>query len=948
VAQHPQPPLRIAIDLEMTGPKVGADAIIEIGAVRFIGDTRDGAPFQRLVQTEKPIPESIRQLTGITNSMLRGASTLDQALTDLLGYIGEAPLVGQNIAVDMAFLQAERPNLRNPLLDTYDLAVVVLPGLKNYTLEGLAAYLDVPAARFHRAQDDAETTWRVFLKLLARLQALDPSTREDLERLPASGTWTVGDLLKSFPHSAPETATTLSNLNLSAQLAAQQDINEGFYHLGGLGQQPSPPFQTSGEMATVVDRAQALVRPAVAQQTLRLLAEGGSLLLDLDNDRADLVSLLAPAARWAVDTSERVIISAPDSATMSYVAREIAPLAFAGAGFSRSQISVAELSEREAYLCVRRWFGGARASDGAEIARDVTRGLGRLVVWSRRTERGSRWELPLPLQEEPAWERSRAGVETRDSIHQCPYDAPGHCFLTAAQRAANAARIVVTTHKALAASLLAKDDLLPGATRVIALDPHALEETLRQTRTLALRYDYLSALLKDLSATTEDKRHIGLLHWAWQVFCPTDPIRARAWADEVAKAQAGANTFFSALHLIGLKFLPKPKERRTISVDEIRWDQGWRQVDRAWNDCRSALDGVTNLLRAIANEAEDQRPRASSELASAMVELLFTARQLDAVRDAGDELLAPAAPQFVTWIERPGDGDERAVTPRGRRISGTPVKYDTDLLGVHSRFGDAVRPLTMNGNGLALAGPGLAAGGDFAFSRRMFGLPDDTRGANFGRERSDQTLLCLPTDVPAPNEPGYKDKLNQALIRLAQELEGRLVVYFASRNSLKDGAQGIRYALERQGYRVLAQGIDGSAPAIWRKFSRERRAVLLGGGSFWNAGAEYMRRSCCIVIPRLPLPAPKADPVVAPRAEYWDQAHEQYYVPAAAQRMRVALARLAWSHEGRNAVVLFDRRSHTGYEGYAALASLPRCQELRASVDEIAREVSEWIGPAGG
>jgi ATP-dependent DNA helicase DinG len=273
------------------------------------------------------------------------------------------------------------------------------------------------------------------------------------------------------------------------------------------------------------------------------------------------------------------------------------------------------------------------------------------------------------------------------------------------------------------------------------------------------------------------------------------------------------------------------------------------------------------------------------------------------------------------------------------------VQCDTDLLSVSPTYGDAVRPLAMNGNGLLLAGPGLAAGGDFELPRTLFALPSEARAANFGRDRADQTLLCLPTDVPAPNKERYQEQLNQTLIRLAMELDGRLIVYFASRNSLKEGAQGIRNMLERNGILVLAQGIDGSAQHIWRRFNNERRAVLLGGGGYWKSEIEPARRSYCIVIPRLPIPA-ESDPVHRARSERWDDRYGRYFIPSAAQRMRIALSRLAWSHEERNAIVLFDRRAHTGDDGHAVLATLPRCQEVYASAHEIVREVSEWIGPA--
>jgi Rad3-related DNA helicase len=553
--------------------------------------------------------------------------------------------------------------------------------------------------------------------------------------------------------------------------------------------------------------------------------------------------------------------------------------------------------------------------------------------------------LSLPRQEEYAWERARAGIEVRDSAQSCPYDATGYCFLTAAQNAANAARIVVTTHKALAAALLGRDDLLPRTTRVIALDPHALEEALREARTHALRYTFVSAVLSDLATTTDEGQPAGLLHWAWRALCPTDPARGQAWAEMVNNTQRSAESFFAALHVFGHMIEPNLEQRTAPVDDEARYGSAWNRVSTEWDALRGALDNVINLLRVIATDAKAQAPRATSELGSAAVELLFAARQLEAAREAGEELLAPATRGLVTWIERPDTSGEGATTPRGLKISGGPVQCDTDLLGVYPAYGDAVRPLTANGNGLLLAGPGLAAGGDFEFPRVLFGMPTEARAANFGRDRAEQTLLCLPTDVPAPNRDHYQERLNQTLIRLALELEGRLVVYFASRNSLREGAQGIRKTLERNGILVLAQGIDGAPHNIWRTFNRERRVVLLGGGGYWKSDIEPTRRSYCIVIPRLPIPA-ESDPVHKARGERWDDHHGRYFMPAAAQRMRIALSRLAWSHEERNAILLFDRRAHTGDDGHAALATLPRCRELRAPVDEITREISDWIGPA--
>jgi DNA polymerase III epsilon subunit family exonuclease len=952
VAQHP---VYIAIDLEMTGTTVGEDAIIEIGAVRFVGERIEGKPFESFVRTPQRIPYRIQRLTGINEAQVRDAPTLDDLRPYLEQFLGDAPLIGHNVATDAEFLRAQRLALRNPLIDTQDLASVLLPGLKNHTLDALAAHLGVSGAVHHRALADAQTTRRVFLKLYALLEALNSETLEELLRLPAADKWAVAPLIRTqlrariMTESGSMGRTGGDILNLSARYAETLDVSPRVFQLGGLGQVDTTEdaSRSSAASQAALNQTPLLVRQGIAQHARQTMLDGGGLLLDLDGDSVDLVSLLAPAARWAADTGGRVVVSASDAASMRTVAREVMPWACAAAGIAPSQLKVAELSERESYLCLRRWFGGAGVSDGAEIATDVTRGLARMAVWLKQTERGSRWEMALPMHELPAWERTRAGVEARDSAAACPYGATGYCFLSLAQQAAGAARIIVTTHAALAAALVGRDDLLPQATRVIALEPYALEEELRNARTLVLNRWVVMTLLSDLSSMTEDGQRAGLLHWAWQTFCPDDPARDQAWAEEVKGALARADEFFEALRLVPTMIDPI---QRPLRVDEsVRRSSSWRSAYLAWEQLRDALAGVGNLLRAIANEAEALAPRTTSDLSGAMVELLFSARQLDAIREAGAGLMEPDR-RLTTWIRvpDPSEGDTRhAATPRGRKSGGpTRGEFDGyDLRGVVPIYGDVIGRLAQKGNGLILAGPGLAAGGDFEFARMTLGLPYDTQAANHARDRSMQTLLCLPTDVPEPNTQHFQERLNQTLIRLAVELEGRVVVLFSSRNALRVGAQGIRHALEKVGILTLAQGIDGSTTNLWRTFNAERRVVLLGGASFWNSGPSQTRRSYCVVIPKLPIPA-EGDPVVTARAELWDHPHEQYYVPAAAQRMHVALSRLAWSHDERNAVVLFDRRALVRDYGHAVLASLPHCHERRAPVEEIAGDIREWIGPA--
>ena len=251
-------------------------------------------------------------------------------------------------------------------------------------------------------------------------------------------------------------------------------------------------------------------------------------------------------------------------------------------------------------------------------------------------------------------------------------------------------------------------------------------------------------------------------------------------------------------------------------------------------------------------------------------------------------------------------------------------------------------PLYRPGRSLALAGPALSVAGDFETIRVNLGLPERVRQRSLAGDRSDQTLLCLPVDVPEPNAQYYQQRLNAALIGLATALEGRLVAIFSSHAALRSAWMGVRRELEQKNILALAQGQDGSARQLWRTFQTEERVVLLGAGSFWNGADHAVNPPACVVVTRLPFPA-LSDPPVAARAERWPDPQSGFVVPQGALRLRQALNGLAWSHRERNAVVLFDRRIQTRDYGPTILGTLPRCEHYEESLARITERVGEWV-----
>lgn len=159
------------IDLEMTGLSAKTDKIIEIGAVRMVEGTV-AETYAQLVNPKMKLPDRITLLTGITDEMLLAGKEEDEAIEDLLTFLGEDVLVGHNIRFDYGFLKQWAVNHRRSLearaCDTLKIARALLPQEQPKKLEALCAYFGIERKNAHRALDDAIETAYVFEALQKR------------------------------------------------------------------------------------------------------------------------------------------------------------------------------------------------------------------------------------------------------------------------------------------------------------------------------------------------------------------------------------------------------------------------------------------------------------------------------------------------------------------------------------------------------------------------------------------------------------------------------------------------------------------------------------------------------------------------------------------------------------------------------------------------------------
>lgn len=152
-------PDHVVFDLETTGLSPLEDQIIEISAVKVEKGKVCGT-FSTLVDPGRKIPAAATRVNGITDQMVAGAPTVEQAMEQFLAFIGTSVLVGHNIhSFDMRFLHQAvsvgmGKELSNDYIDTLPMARCCLPQLRRHRLTDLAAHFHISTEGAHRALND--------------------------------------------------------------------------------------------------------------------------------------------------------------------------------------------------------------------------------------------------------------------------------------------------------------------------------------------------------------------------------------------------------------------------------------------------------------------------------------------------------------------------------------------------------------------------------------------------------------------------------------------------------------------------------------------------------------------------------------------------------------------------------------------------------------------------
>ena len=925
----------VALDLETTGLVPNVDAIVEIGAVKFRNE-RVLDTFQTLVNPYRELPRFVQRLTGIEQKSLDKAPPFAAVSQDFIDFVGTLPVVGHNIAFDLAFLSKHGIPLNNESYDTWDLVSVLLPGNLEYSLQKLAADVGYVPSKAHRALADAQATHKVFVAMAAIAQRLEPEIGAGLQRLFLKANWPLATLFAPADsgNSVQKPTHWLENVDVRSlgdrtgkahrrlkPAKEKHDLDAenilSWLSPGGLFSTTYPGYEQRQEQLDMV----RIVAGAFNRGD-HLMVEGGTGV-------GKSLAYLLPAMLYARENGTTVVVStATINLQEQLLHKDIPALAklFEEAKItSPGEIRAVPLKGRANYLCLRRWNNLANVDN---LSQDDARLLGKTLVWLQDGSDGDKAEINLAGRDAVSWNRVSAAEKG-----QCPgLKGAGSCFLRAARDRAEGAHLVIVNHALLLSDVAMGGGLLPEYKHLIVDEAHHLEEEATRQLGFAVSENILRDRLDDLSRLISEIRLFarGSLSNA-QIHAVDSQVEELSplWETRM-------KNHWNNLWSLSSKFMSSHRDENGGQQDvritrSTRAQPAWSDIEIAWENVNSSLQSGTSLVDRLKNFL-DTLP------SNGIVDIKTVSGDMDTWQQDLIELQERLRTVFgghgdesrIEWLER---FDERGSKGSSITLRSAPLNVG----------GELNERLFSKKETVVLTSATLTSGGSFSYMRERLGLSEGEEliiGSPFDYSRS--ALLLLPEDIPLPDQWGHQEASGNLLVELGKALNGHSLVLFTSYSALKATARLIREPLESSGVIVFAQGEDGSPRQIMRRFAEDPRGVILGTSSFWEGVDLSGGVLKALVLAKLPFNVP-TEPIFAARAAQYEDSFNQYALPQTVLRFRQGFGRLIRGSEDTGSIIVLDRRILARSYGKVLLDSLPPCTVKSVPLASIPEIAADWV-----
>lgn len=935
----------VALDLEFTGLNPEHDAILEVGAVKFRGDEVLDT-WACLINPGRTLSAKVERLTGITRNDIERAPSFPSLIPSLGRFIGENPIVGHTVWLDMQFLQRAGMRLPNPTLDTFELASILIPYAARYSLAQLARELGIEYTTKHRALEDSKATHQLFIALLNRAAQLNPKTIQEIARVSSKSDWSLRFVWQDIQRDAARNAFGAGSIGAQLKAKGLVEPDEQFGVLFSRNKDTRPLKAKATKVPIETDAMEAMISPgglfekdfpnfeyrAEQVEMLRAVAtafnDSGVLLVEAGTGTGKSLAYLLPAITWAAHNNDRVIVSTNTINLQDQLSQkdipaiqQVLPLEF----------KFTVLKGRSNYLCLRR-FDALRRQE-SHTAEEV-RVLAKILAWLPSTTTGDMAELTFTPGELKVWTRLASDPE-HCTVERCA-NRPDKCFFWRAREKADSAHLVIVNHALLLSDMALENRILPEFQYLIVDEAHHLEARATDALAFDATRSSIDALLRQISgertglvanlgATVRHSKKAASTRDFQQTL---DQIERDALA-----AGRAAYSLFDALE----KFLAQQQDggaegegggdKQFRLTASRRTQPGWAGVELEWENLATKFLTLTEGLEKIYRAWQELENADLPGYADLLQDILFAQRRVRETQSALEAIIIKPTQASIYWAS---------------------VNRQTSDIGLHAaplHVGDMLhKNLFATRETVILTSATMSIGGSFNFIENRLGIGEWADhlmvGSPFDYEQA--ALVYVPNDMPEPGQQGYQKAIETALGDLLLATRGRALVLFTSHSQLQTTYRALGRKLEQDDVLVLAQGLDGSRRQVLDTFKTQERMALFGTKSFWEGIDVVGEALSCLAMTRLPFNVP-SDPIFAARSETFDDPFAQYAVPEAVLRFRQGFGRLIRSKSDRGVVVILDKRVLTKNYGRLFLESLPPCTKQQGPLKEMPKRAAAWI-----
>ncbi len=941
------------LDIETSGTDPEKDNIIEVGAVIAAqGEIIDR--YSTLVYFNGKLPARIKRLTGISEEMLKDAPSLTDIEQSLLRFLGEMPLVGHNIAFDIAFLNRKLGReITNPVLDTVDLVQFLLPQAASYRLEYLKDLLGLTSRPSHRALDDAETACSLFFKCLELVKGINREVLFKVYEMTKDRKWMWARTL--YKHTAQLIASFSAGRSSEPVYAFMKTDQTTEPALFSVNADQVPKLAENFNLSSFLEPDGSFAQKnlkyrfragqvEMLQTVAEGLREGKLMVVEAGTGTGKTLAYLIPAVAWAVSNTSKVIVATHTINLQEQIWNKDLPDVSEITGL---QFQAAIVKGRNNYLCLRRWETKLNESEFLEETGLIF--CLKVLVWLIQTTTGDRNELNVSPHHNQYWNEISSDQET--CIGSACRWHQKHCFVTKARRKADSAELLIVNHSLLLADLKLQNRLLPSYDYLILDEAHHLENSATEQLGNIISINLIKNQLLSLSRGFGSGLGPGFLHQLRQY------IKNNPWhygIEDATRFESSIEDAFEALNGVhesvdemetflknwaaGIQEDSDDNKQLTIRIKHsMRAGDFWHYFDTIKENFVGRSRALSRILHKIQEMIESTLVQQQSSVQALIRDLDFQIKFLAGVNESLD-IFCQGGDESVWWIEieKKARGDTR--------LRSAPVSV-SELLE---------KWLFQTKKSVLLTSATICVDGKFDYFIERVGLTPFLEdrlvtkqvASPFNYEK--QSLLCIVRDLPDPTDglDNYSEAVVPFITDVARLFNGRTLVLFTSHKMLREVYFKLQPILEQDGIVVLGHRIDGGRTRLIEEFKISDKTILLGTSSFWE-GIDLPRDILrCVVIARLPFSPPNT-PVVEARIEALikqkKDAFGSYTVPEAVIRLKQGFGRLIRTEEDDGIVVILDRRITDRKYGRKFLNSLPARTHFKGDTPTVLQKIWDWV-----